>query len=116
TLEVDVSVVPSVCGVSREELTGQRHRSAPRSPLRLLYLGRLAQWKGTHLAVEVLATLRSSGQAAELTIAGGAWFGDAEYGRALREDVMRAEVAEHVRFVGHVHPVGRLLDEHDLLL
>lgn len=58
-------------GLSREYLgwVGWK-RSAPGATMRLLYAGRLVEWKGVDLALGVVRQLRDRGQAAYLTIVG----------------------------------------------
>lgn len=58
-------------GLSREYLgwTG-RNSNVPGATMRLLFAGRLLEWKGVDLALHVVRQLRERGQAAYLTIVG----------------------------------------------
>jgi glycosyltransferase involved in cell wall biosynthesis len=67
----------------------------PRGPLRLAYLGRLAENKGIFEAVEALRLLRAQGRQATLEVAGG---GPDE--ARLRERVSAAALGETVHFHG----------------
>lgn len=107
-----IDVIHSMCGVNADHLAA-RARRHPRSPLRLLYLGRLAPWKAPDLAVRSLRELRASGVEATLTIAGGVHFGEDTYAAELR-DLVEAEPAASL--VGHVEDVPSLLEDHDVLV
>src|SRR5690606_31438126 len=90
-----------------------RARSRPHSPLRLLYLGRLAPWKAPHVAVRALGELRTLGIRATLTIAGGVHFGEETYAAELGRLV---ETEPSATMVGHVDNIGSLLSDHDILV
>lgn len=104
-----VTVVPSMCGVTAPLAP----RSAPRTPPRLLYLGRLARWKAPDVAVKGIRILRERGTEVTLTIAGAAHFGETTYARDLA-DLVR-EVGG-VEMLGHVDDVPGLLAAHDLVV
>lgn len=107
-----VKVVPSLSGVTQDGIASPRPRM-PDHPPRILYLGRLARWKGPDVAVRMLPLLRARGVDATLTIAGAALFGEHEYAAELSELVDRTHGAE---MVGHVEDVAALVAEHDLLV
>jgi glycosyltransferase involved in cell wall biosynthesis len=64
---------------------------APEEPFKLLYAGRLLYWKGVHLAIRALASARSQGTDATLTLVGS---GPAR--RDLEELARKIGVADHV--------------------
>lgn len=107
-----VDVVHSMSGVSMDELDAPA-RAELHSPLRLLYLGRIAPWKAPDLAVRSLGELRRLGIEATLTIAGGVHFGETDYAAGM-ERLVAAEPA--ATMVGHVDDVVSLLQQHDILV
>lgn len=84
------------------------------SRLRILSLSRLSPWKGIHVLLEAVAIAerRLPPSSLQVTVAGGDHFGEAAYGQRLQALARRTTSVE---FVGHVHDVGRLLQEHDVL-
>lgn len=106
-----VSVVHSMCNVSAAALGPPRVR--PHTPLRLLYLGRIASWKAPDVAVRALCELHRVGVEATLTIAGGAHFGEDSYSRDLQ---LLVDAQPGVRVLGHMDDVPSLLREHDVLV
>jgi glycosyltransferase involved in cell wall biosynthesis len=76
-----------------------QERAAPMAgePLRLVYIGRLAEGKGLTETIEALALARGNGVAAQLVIAGN---GPAEAG--LRAQVRELDLEREVRFAGPV--------------
>jgi glycosyltransferase involved in cell wall biosynthesis len=106
-----VSVVQSVCGVGPGR--SARPRTAPRSPVRLLFLGRLAPWKAPDVAVAALTTLRAQGLDATLSLAGDAHFGEHRYTVHLARLAARTG---GVTMLGHVEDVPALLADHDLTM
>lgn len=105
-----VQVVQSLCGVP-DASGASSPRTAPHVPLRLLYLGRLAPWKGVHVAVRAIPLLRAQGLQVTLSIAGAAHFGEHDYVGQLAE---LASSTEGVTMLGHVDDVASLLATHDL--
>lgn len=103
-------ISPDVTGTSRALPAGQ--------PVRLLYLGRLAPWKGAHLAVEALERLTASGDGRDyrLTVAGGALFDEQDYARRLREQVDASPAGDRIDLLGHVADPYALFAEHDVLV
>lgn len=77
-------------------------------------VGRLQPWKGQQRAIDAIAQLRDHGLDVQLLIVGGAAFGfDEDYEPALRAQVSRLGLGEHVRMVGQVdsaHPYLRISD------
>ncbi|MGO0575723.1 glycosyltransferase family 4 protein [Ornithinimicrobium panacihumi] len=108
-----IDVIQSMCGVTAE-MPPTDMRSTPRSPLRLLFLGRLAPWKAPDVAVRALRVLREEiGIDASLSIAGGHHFGEERYAEDLR--ALTASQPGAV-MLGHVDDVQSLLASHDLLV
>lgn len=81
--------------------------------MRLLYLGRIAEWKAPHIALAGMQALRAAGVDCTLTVAGEALFGESGYRDRLARE---AASVGGVKLLGHVEDVARVLDEHDLLL
>ncbi|MGO2139904.1 MAG: glycosyltransferase family 4 protein [Leucobacter sp.] len=90
---------------------------APGQTIRLLALGRITEWKGQHLAIQALATLRAAGFPVELDIAGGTQFpGDDEYLARLEQTVGELGLTPHVRFLGHVDRPDEIMRGADIVL
>lgn len=92
--ERNVALIPNAIDCApfvRQPLAG----ASPGAPLRLIYIGRLVRPKGVFEALEGLALARCKGVAANLVVAG-----DGPDLRDLQEIADRADLAEHVTFVG----------------
>jgi glycosyltransferase involved in cell wall biosynthesis len=110
-----VAVAPSPVGISGDLAPPAREDHG--GPIRLLFLGRLSPWKGAHIAVRALERINDSlPVGAELTIAGGALFGEHRYVRRLQRLVAESPCAQRVSMLGHVADVESLLLTHDVLL
>lgn len=83
----------------------------------LLYVGRLVEDKGAHVAIEVLGRLHREHQLtqARLTIVGG---GETDYEQRLRAQVIQAGLEQHVRFLGKRLPeeMPAIYQSHRVLL
>lgn len=112
------TTVAPPCGISGAAVTG-RNPQAPLAdePLRLLYLGRIAEWKAPHLAIEAVKRYneRSGRRAVALTLAGGAQF-DGDHVYATKLQALAAEAGDAVRMVGHVSDIGKVFEEHHALI
>lgn len=108
-----ISVVHSMSGVTADWFDQALRPEPDLGPLRLLFLGRLSPWKAPDVAVRALTSLAQSGVEAQLTIAGGALFGEHDYVRELQE-LVAAE--PRARLTGHVDDVRSLLMTHDILV
>lgn len=99
-------------GVNLERFPARPFRPVGRAP-RLLFAGRLHATKGCDLALHALASLRQSGVAATLSIAG-----DGAERAALVSLSETLGLAEHVRFLGLVPRIelARIYREHDVFL
>ena len=106
-----IAVVPSMSGVKAAALGPPRIQ--PHTPLRLLYLGRIAAWKAPDVAVRALPVLRRLGIEATLTIAGGVHFGEDTYWRELQ---LLVDAEPGATLVGHVDDVTSLLRDHEVLV
>lgn len=112
-----VTVAPP-CGISRGELSVR----APKEPLatgpfRLLYLGRIAEWKAPDVAIEAVRGLNESAgkQVVTLTLAGDAQFeGDRTYDANVR--ALAADLGNSVQMVGHVSDISPLFETHHALV
>src|SRR5205807_7698866 len=108
------AVVPN--GIDAALFSRARSADAPlRSPLRLLYAGRVERRKGVHIAIEALAAVNTAGCSSRLTIAGWSHEG---YATALQRQAEELGVAGLIDWLG-VLPRDRMPDlyhDHDVLL
>lgn len=88
----------------------------PDTPLRLLSLSRVVEWKGIHVILEALSLLTAdtSSSSIELTIAGDALMGSEAYVERLRSAA--AALPFVVVFLPHQLDVDTLLTQHDVLV
>ncbi|MGV9669267.1 glycosyltransferase family 4 protein [Gordonia sp. NPDC003504] len=82
---------------------------AQASPL-FVCVGRIAEWKGQHIAIEALRILRSRGVNGRLRIVGAALFGETDYEEKLKSLVQQYDLNNSVQFVGHVQDVYNQLE------
>jgi glycosyltransferase involved in cell wall biosynthesis len=94
-------------------LAFERPPPAPRSPLSLIFMGRLVATKGLYETLEALHLLRARGVAARLVIAGS---GPEEEG--LRERARELALGGEVSFAGPAHGARKvqLLSQADVML
>lgn len=106
------SVVYTVSGIDavRPDLRPLRGED---DPLELLFIGRLVEWKGPHLAIAAAAEAATRGASLRLKICGSAIFGDDAYVERLRAIANAAPL--DVEFTGQV-AISEYLDRADLLL
>jgi glycosyltransferase involved in cell wall biosynthesis len=74
--------------------------------------GRLAEWKGQHIALKALAHIPR----AHLLLVGDALFGEQRYATALRRQASDLGVADRVHFLGFRSDVPRLMRFVDIVL
>lgn len=98
----DVRIIPNAIDDAPYAML-HREPSDARSPLRLVYVGRLVRQKGLYEALNGLRLARAQGSAAHLTIAGS---GPEEAG--LRQAVEQLKLADAVSFVGPVFGQAKL--------
>jgi glycosyltransferase involved in cell wall biosynthesis len=86
-------------------------------PLRIGYLGRLAEPKGVHVAVEAIAALKNYGIACRLFV-GGQPFPEGEWNYQCRLEALAEKlgVKGDVIFLGHVEDLTGFFNKIDLLL
>lgn len=75
--------------------------------------GRLAPWKGQHLAIETLSRLPCE---THLMIVGDALFGETNYSDGLRKQVEKAGLSSRVHFLGFRDNIAELMQACDLVL
>lgn len=85
-------------------------------PLRLVVVGRLSPRKGTDVALEATALLRSSGIDAHLTLCGSVFPGYEWFEEQLRARAGRDDLSGAVTFAGYVHPTWAALADADVAL
>ena len=88
--------------------------SGVRSPIRILYFGRLSPRKGVDLALDACSLLIAWGHPAHLTIAGGVYEGYEWYEAELREKAAR--LGTPCEFLGFVENPRDLLGDADCVL
>jgi glycosyltransferase involved in cell wall biosynthesis len=74
--------------------------------------GRLAAWKGQHVAIDALAQLPH----VHLVLVGGALFGEDAYAASLRDQAQRLGVAERVHFAGFQDDMPTWMKAVDVIL
>jgi len=108
------AVVPN--GINAELFARPRAADAPlRSPLRLLYAGRVEPRKGVHTAIEALASANAAGCASRLTVAG---WQDRAYAAELTRRAAELGVDGMVEWLGALprEAMPELYHDHDVLL
>ena len=115
-----ISVVASPCGVGRYRecsaaLVERADEGTSGTTVRLLYLGRIAEWKAPDVAIRAIQELNrySNGVTYSLDLAGAALFGEEAYEQRVR---YLASSAAHVRFLGHVQDPVTLMRNYDGLV
>ena len=84
--------------------------------MRLLYIGRLSERKGTGDAIEAVRLLRARGTSAHLDILGAVYPGNESVEDGLRSQVDDGDLADCVQFLGFEPDVWPRLAEADVLL
>jgi glycosyltransferase involved in cell wall biosynthesis len=74
--------------------------------------GRLAEWKGQHIAIDAAAALPD----VHLLLVGGAMFGEDAYAESLRSRAVGLGVADRVHFAGYRDDVPILMRASDIIL
>jgi glycosyltransferase involved in cell wall biosynthesis len=74
--------------------------------------GRLARWKGQHIAIEALRQLPD----VELVLVGAPLFGEESYEHALRQQAAAAGVADRVHFLGFRSDVAAVMKGVDIIV
>jgi glycosyltransferase involved in cell wall biosynthesis len=98
---------PGRAGPPRAALTG---------PIRLTLVGRVSPRKGTDVAVQALARLRSAGVDATLTLVGGVFPGYEWFERQVRAQAAAAGLTGHVTWAGVLPSVWDALAAADVAL
>lgn len=91
-------------------------RSDLRGSVRLMYLGRLSQRKGPHVAVEALGHLRARGQDVELDLLGSVFPGNEGYEEGLVRQIADFGLADHVRLLGFREDIWGSVAEADMVI
>ncbi len=74
--------------------------------------GRLAEWKGQHVAIDAAAALPG----VHLLLVGGAMFGEDAYAQSLRDRARELGVSDRVHFAGYRDDVPILMRTSDIIL
>jgi len=112
TVGVEGLVVPSPLDAS---IDPHRAREDHDGPLRVAVLGRLAPWKGQHLAIEAFAAAFPTG-GATLRVVGAALFGEDDYAATLPALAEELGVASRVEFCGFVDDIASVLYDVDVVV
>lgn len=89
------------------------HSEESDTRVRVLLLGRMAEWKGQLMALKAVENLLTS-RDWSLTLAGGPWFSEDRYYEQVQEAAHFSRFA--VDILGHVDDVVGLIDRHDIVL
>ena len=88
----------------------------PAPPFRLLALGYLRHYKGTDLAIEAVAYLKSRGNSVHLTVAGEPWDGNQEYWERYVEELqVNNEVTLKLKYQSDSNLTDLLAEHHALI-
>jgi glycosyltransferase involved in cell wall biosynthesis len=91
-------------------------RSSLVGPIRLVQVGRLSPRKGTDLAIDALAVLRSAGRDVTLELLGSVFPGYEWYEQQLRDQATRLGLLDHVTFSGFAPSVWDAYERADIAL
>jgi glycosyltransferase involved in cell wall biosynthesis len=98
--------------VTDADIAARRHALGGDGQFVIAACGRLAPWKGQHIAIEALSRLPG----AVLWVAGAALFGEDEYAASLPERAERLGVADRVRFLGERSDIPTLMRAADVVV
>ncbi|CAG4888446.1 D-inositol-3-phosphate glycosyltransferase [Paraburkholderia gardini] len=99
--------------VDASDIRALRHRlGLPQDAWLAGLFGRLAPWKGQHIALEALARLPG----VHLVLVGAALFGEDDYAQALRQQADRLGIADRVHFAGFRDDMPAWMKAMDLIL
>lgn len=101
-------------------IPGPEHTAQPREPhggpSRVALVGRLSPRKGTDVAIEAIAQLRSAGYDVHLDLYGAVFAGYEWYEKELRGRAGHPDLAGAVTFHGYVRPVWDSLAASDIVI
>ena len=109
-----IDVVPN--GVPDAGPPAPPRERAAGDPLRCIVVGRLSPRKGTMVALEAVALLRSRGMDVRLDVCGSVFPGYEWFEAELRERAGRADLAGAVTLHGYISPTRPLLEAADVVL
>ena len=99
-----------------QEPASPSRRADPSQPLNLVLVGRLSERKGTDVALEAVARLRSDGRDVRLVLCGTAFEGYEWFERQLKNRAAAPDLAGAVEFRGYVSPTWSALAEADVVI
>jgi len=111
-------IVAAPSGVDADSFTPRPGYLEARTPLKVLFLGRIDRNKGPDIAADAVAALRAEGLPVTLTVAGGLWFYG--HGNEMRDPFFRELKskmdAAGAEYIGHVPRtlVPELVRQHDV--
>ncbi|SEJ40317.1 Glycosyltransferase involved in cell wall bisynthesis [Demequina mangrovi] len=110
------AVVFTQSGVTSASVAVSTERSREPDPtIRIVFLGRLAPWKGAHVLLDAVEILGRRGVTGfDVVIVGGSLFADESYAASLRTRVAQADLP--IVFAGHVEDVGSFLETAHILV
>jgi glycosyltransferase involved in cell wall biosynthesis len=95
--------------------SAEEREPAAGDPLVVGMVGRIAAWKGQHLAVAAFARAFPDSED-RLLLAGEAMFGEDDYRDRLRQDIERLGMAARIELCGHIDDVEAFLAGIDVLV
>jgi len=114
---IPVEVCPSPSGIHpSKEVDAASDAPKENGVVRVLFLGRIAPWKGVHIAAEAIQLLNAScadGRTYTLDIAGASWFGEDAY---MERIMVLANEGHNISYLGHVNDVQGMLSDYDCMV
>lgn len=107
-----VGIAPPISGVS--DIKSRTEPLLESGRPRIVWLGRLARWKGLHVLLDAMRLLEERGVALDVTVAGAAIHEGEDYESEIRE--RSSLLNSPPRFVGHVDDIESLLHASDILV
>lgn len=108
-----VFVSPSPCGVSPGGGADPQRRGHGQTPVRIVYVGRIAKWKGVDVAINAVRILNETARSPRFTldIVGGPVFDDDSYFDEVRT---MCSGLDYVTMKGHADDVNAILPDYEL--
>lgn len=105
-------VIPSPVAPPQSHWKGSTYdpANAECEPFAVAHIGRIAAWKGQHIAIKAFASAFEVSNAV-LHIVGGPLFGEVDYQRSLHQLVSELRLDERVIFHGHVDDPYKILEK-----
>lgn len=82
---------------------------------KILYIGRLTEWKGVHVLIDALKIIKRKGYNFQLSIVGDIYPGNEGYLEFLKSKVEQFGLTESVSFLGFISDTSSVYLEHDII-